>query len=101
MKIASVPFSYDCKRPTDLTNGVDDTYPTTENRCSDSLSTFAKETCSGEPYSSDFYDIYNGFMAARRRVVFNLYAFDEMHTFEKKTPSLTIKDCKFSKFMSG
>ena len=34
-------------------------------------------------------------------MLFNLYAFDEMHTLEKKTPSLTIKGCKFSKFMSG
>ena len=96
-----VPFSYACVRPEDLTNGVDDSYPSSENRCSESLSNFAKEQCSGEPYSSGFYDIYDGFMARRRRVLFNLYAFDEMHTLTKKTPSLTLQGCKFSKFMSG
>ena len=34
-------------------------------------------------------------------MLFNLYAFDEMHTKSRKTPKLTIKNCRFSKFMSG
>jgi len=98
---ANVDFSYVCVRPSDLTNGVDGSYPTSETSCSESLSNFAKERCSGEPYSSDFYELYEGYMAQRRRVLFNLYAFDEMHTLTKKSPSLTLHRCKFTKFMSG
>ena len=49
----------------------------------------------------DFFDVYNGNMATRRKVLFNLYAFDEYHTSQRKVPSLTIRRCKFSKFMSG
>lgn len=102
-KIATVPFSYDCKRPKDLSNGVDDgAYPTSQTRCSESLSNKVKEHCSGELYSEDFFTkSADGYLARRRRVLFNLYAFDEQHTVEPKTPSLTLKDCKFSKFMSG
>jgi len=37
-------------------------------------------------------------------VLFNLYSFDKFHTAlpdSKKVPSLNIKNCIFSKFMSG
>ena len=100
-KVASVPFSYHCKRPEDLTNGVDESYPSTKDRCSDSLSNFVKGHCFGEPYSPGFFEISDGVMAQRRRVLFNLYAFDELHTVDPKTPSLTLKGCKFRNFMSG
>ena len=97
-------FSRQCIRPSDLSNGVDESYPLSEDRCSESLSQKAKPLCEGEPYAAGFYDLHGGILARRRRVLFNLYAFDAHHSSAssgQRVPSLTIKGCKFSKFMSG
>ena len=58
--------------------------------------------CSGEPYHEDFFKLsaVNGYFTKRHKVLFNLYAFDQLRTTNVNPPQLELVGCKFKYFVN-
>ena len=58
--------------------------------------------CSGEPYHEDFfsYNEFNKYNTKRHKVLFNLYAMDDIMTTKTSPPKLELRDCIFKFFVN-
>ena len=84
---------------------VTDTIQSAERSCSTQVE---KETspnsfkCGGDPYHKDFwvYNKYKKYFPKRHKVLFNLYAFDNLRATSIEPPTLELVNCTFKYFVN-